>query len=316
MKPRAVLISGGTGFIGMRVISALLARGIDVWVWSRDAARARRKLAPPVRAVGALDEIPADAPIDAIVNFSGAQVIGMPWTQARRRVLIDSRVKTTEALIAWAAGRAAQTDAQASKPPMISASAIGFYGPDGDEWFDESSPPQAGHFQCELCVARERATEPAHASGMRVVNLRIGLVLGDGGILAPLARAARLGGAAVIGDGTQWMSWIHIDDMVRVVERALEDETWNGPVNCVSPNPVRQREFQQALTRALRRPLWLRIPAWPLRLAMGEMSELLLRSQRVAPRNLQSAGFVFEYTALEDALRNLLERPANPATRS
>ena len=135
------------------------------------------------------------------------------------------------------------------------------------------------------------------------MNLRIGLVLGrDGGIYTRFALAAKLGGAAVLGDGTQWMSWIHIDDLVRIVECALDDETMRGAVNAVAPEPVRQRDFQRALTRALHRPLWLRVPAGFLRFGLGEMADLLIRSQRVAPRRLLEEGFDFRYKTLGDAL--------------
>ncbi len=301
MTVRGVLVTGGTGFIGGHAIRRLLVRGVAVWVWSRDAAAARKKLGTTVNVVGALADIPADAPIDGIVNLAGAAAIGPPWTGARRRVLIDSRVKSTEAVIAWCAARAQRPGA------LVSASAIGYYGPGEDEWFDESSPPQAGVFQSELCRLRELATRPAEDVGIRVVNPRIGLVLGaDGGILQRLALAAKFGGAAVIGDGRQWMSWIHIDDMVRVLERALEDETWSGPINAVAPEPVRQREFQRALTRALRRPLILRIPAILLRAGLGEMAELLIKGQRVAPRRLREAGFGFQHPSLDGALRTLI----------
>jgi hypothetical protein len=298
---RGALVTGGTGFIGGHVITRLVARGVPVWVWSRDAARARRKLGAAVNVVGALDDIPADAPIDGIVNLAGAAAIGPPWTKSRRRVLVDSRVKTTEAVIAWCAERGHRPGA------LISASAIGYYGPGADEWFDEASSPQPGIFQSDLCRLRELATRPAEELGMRVVNPRIGLVLGeDGGILQRLTLAAKLGGAAVIGDGRQWMSWIHVDDVVRVLERALDDDTWSGPINAVAPEPVRQREFQSALTRVLRRPLILRVPAFLLRASLGEMAELLVKGQRVAPRRLQSSGFEFAYATLDGALRHLI----------
>jgi uncharacterized protein (TIGR01777 family) len=304
MTPRGVLVTGGTGFIGGHVITRLLARGIPVWVWTRNVRGARKKLGARVNVVGALADIPADAPIDGIVNLAGAAAIGPPWTRARRRVLIDSRVKTTEAVIGWCATRVARPAV------LVSASAIGYYGgiagPGEDEWLDESAPPHSGAFQSELCRLRELATRPAEALGIRVVNPRIGLVLGrDGGILQRLALAAKLGGAAIIGDGRQWMSWIHVDDLVRVLERALEDESLSGPVNAVAPEPVRQRDFQRALTRALHRPLLLRIPAFALRASLGEMAELLVKGQRVAPRRLQALGFVFAHATLDGALRNL-----------
>jgi uncharacterized protein (TIGR01777 family) len=305
MTPRGILVTGGTGFIGGHTIRRMLARGIAVWVWTRDARRARRKLDPAVNVIEALADIPATAPIDGTVNLAGAAAIGPPWTRARRRVLIDSRVKTTDAVIAWCATRVQRPRV------LVSASAIGYYGgfagPEADEWLDESSPPQTGVFQSELCRQRELATLPAGTLGVRVVNPRIGLVLGaDGGILQRLALAARCGAAAIIGDGRQWMSWIHVDDLVRILERALEDDALSGPVNAVAPEPVRQREFQRALTRALQRPLLLRIPAFALRASLGEMAELLVKGQRVAPRRLQASGFEFAHGTLDGALRHLL----------
>jgi uncharacterized protein (TIGR01777 family) len=191
---------------------------------------------------------------------------------------------------------------------IVSASAIGFYGPGEDAWFDESSPPQPV-FQSQLCVQREAAANAATALGLRVVNLRIGLVLGaDGGILAPLSLAAKCGVAARIGRGRQWMSWIHIADLLRVIELALDDATVSGPVNAVSPNPERQRDFQRALAHALHRPFWMWVPATPLRLALGEMAELLVKGQRVAPRRLLERRFVFRYALLEDALAEIFRR--------
>jgi uncharacterized protein len=302
LNPRGVLVTGGTGFIGGHVVRAWLARGATVYVWSRDAAKARRHLDPRVAVVGALADIPVDARIDAIVNLAGAQAIGPPWTRARRKILVESRVKTTEAVIAWCAGRTPRPGV------LVSASAIGFYGPGEDEWFDESSPPRSC-FQSQLCVARELATHPAEALGMRVVNPRFGLVLGaDGGILERLALAAKLGGAAVIGDGRQWMSWIHVDDAIRALDALIEDENMRGPVNVVGPEPARQRDFQRALTRAVRRPLWLRVPAALLTATLGEMAELLTRGQRVAPKRLRDAGFEFRHPALEESLADLLVR--------
>jgi uncharacterized protein (TIGR01777 family) len=305
VNPRGVLVTGGTGFIGGHVVRALRSRGVKVWVWSRNAARARRRL-PGVNTVGALDEIPAAEPIDAIVNLAGAPAIGPPWTKSRRRVLVDSRVKTTEVVIAWCASRAERPQV------LVSASAIGYYGgstgPGSDEWLDESAPPGT-MFQSQLCVAREAATRPASALGIRVVNLRIGLVLGSGGgILAQLALAARFGAAAVIGDGRQWMSWIHVEDLLAIIDRALVDATMRDEWNAVAPSPVRQREFQRALTRVLGRPLLLRIPAALLRIMLGEMAELLVQGQRVAPRRLLDAAFEFRHPELEGALRDLLRR--------
>ena len=298
---RGVLITGASGFIGGHVVRWCAARGYPAWAWTRNAARTRARLGAQARVVTRLEEIPADAPLDAIVNLAGAPVFGPPWTRARRQLLIDSRVRTTQSVLEWCRQRAS--------PPrvMVSASAIGFYGAAGEEWLDEASPPQPQAFQSQLCMAREAAADAARDLGLRVVNLRLGLVLGaDGGILPQLARPARFGVAAVIGDGRQWMSWIHLEDVLRVLELVLDDATIDGPINVVAPQPVRQREFQRALTHTLLRPLWLRVPGAVLNVALGEMAELLVRSQRVAPRRLHERGFEFRHPALEPALQAIL----------
>ena len=300
MTPGGVLVAGGTGFIGSHLLPVLLARGHDVWVWSRHPRKARG-VATAARVIGALDEIPPDTNISHIVNLAGAPVVGPPWTRARRQLLIDSRVQPTAALLAWSTARKHRPQA------VLSASAIGYYGGRGEEWLDERSTAGVGQFQSQICEQRETAANEAVQLGMRAVNLRFGLVLGaDGGILSRLTFAANLGGAAVLGDGRQWMSWIHVDDAVRAIELALDDSTLGGPVNLVAPEPVRQRDFQHALTRALHRPLWLRVPAGMLRLALGEMSDLLLRSQRVRPDVLRSRGFEFGFPDIETALRALV----------
>jgi uncharacterized protein (TIGR01777 family) len=296
---RGVLVTGATGFIGGHVVRALRKRGDTVWVWTRDADRALARFGPHVHVVTRLTDIPGEARVDAIVNLAGAPVIGPPWTRARRQLLIDSRVKTTQAVLDWCATRA--------HPPrvLVSASAIGFYGPAGDEWLTESSPATAV-FQSRLCVEREAAANAAHAQGIRAVNLRIGLVLGsDGGIFPRLALPARFGLAAAIGDGRQWMSWIHIHDLLRIIELAIDEPTLSGALNAVAPAPERQGDFQRALARSLRRPFFLRVPATALRLALGEMAELLVKGQRVAPRRLLDAGFEFRHFTLASALRDL-----------
>ena len=261
---------------------------------------------PHVHVVTNLADIDPDGRIDSIVNLAGAPVIGLPWTRARRQLLIDSRVKTTQAVLDWCAKRA-----QAPRV-LVSASAIGFYGPAGDAWLTEDSPAQE-KFQSQLCVEREAAANAALAQGIRAVNLRIGLVLGaDGGIFPRLAFPARLGGAARIGDGRQWMSWIHIGDLLRILEQAIDDPTWQGAINAVAPAPERQADFQRALARAYRRPFFLRIPAAMLRLAMGEMAELLVDGQRVAPARLLRLGFEFRHFTLASALRDLIPDPDKP----
>ena len=196
---------------------------------------------------------------------------------------------------------------------MVTASAIGFYGPGGDKWMTESTLPQ-DVFQSKLCVEREAAANAAEALGIRVVNLRIGLVLGrDGGIFPRLALPARFGMAATIGDGRQWMSWIHITDMIRIIEMTLEEARWRGAINAVAPAPERQGEFQRALARTMRRWHLLRIPGAVLNVALGEMAQLLVKGQRVAPRRLLDGGFEFRHYTLASALRDLVADPEMPA---
>jgi uncharacterized protein (TIGR01777 family) len=303
---RGVLVTGATGFIGGHLVRVLRRRGDAVWVWTRDADRALARFGPHVHVVTRLADIPPGARVDSVVNLAGAPVIGLPWTRARRQLLIDSRVKTTQTVLDWAATR--------QQPPrvLVSASAIGFYGPAGDTWLSEDSAPTAA-FQSRLCVEREAAANAAEALGMRAVNLRIGLVLGaDGGIFPQLARPAKFGMASRIGDGRQWMSWIHIVDLLRIIELAIDEPALRGPVNAVAPAPERQGDFQRALARALRRPYFMRIPALALRLALGEMAELLVQGQRVAPRRLLNAGFEFRHFTLASALRDLIPDPAKP----
>jgi len=303
---RGVLVTGATGFIGGHVVRALRKRGDAVWVWTRDADRALARFGPHVHVVTNLADIPDGARVDSIVNLAGARVIGPPWTRARRRVLIDSRVKTTQAVLDWCATRA--------QPPrvLVSASAIGFYGPAADEWLTEDSPATAV-FQSRLCVEREVAANAAEGQGIRAVNLRIGLVLGnDGGIFPSLARPAQFGLAARIGDGRQWMSWIHIFDLLRIIELAIDEPNLRGAINAVAPAPERQGDFQLALARNLRRPCFMRIPAAALRAALGEMAELLVEGQRVAPRRLLNSGFEFRHFTLASALRDLIPDPVKP----
>lgn len=303
MSVPGVLLTGATGFVGGHLIPRLRARGAQVWAVARNVDAARERFGMDVRVVAHPNAIPPDARIDAIVNLAGAPAIGPPWTRRRREVLISSRVQTTAELLAWCAARG-------RRPAVIvSASAIGFYGPGTEHWVDESSPPQPATFQSQLCMQRETAADAATALGLRVVNLRIGLVLGpDGGILAPLSLAAKCGLATRIGRGRQWMSWIHIDDLLRVIELALDDASLSGAINAVSPTPERQRDFQRTLTQTLHRPFWLWIPGTLLRIALGEMAELLVKGQRVAPRRLLERRFAFRYTLLEDALADLLRR--------
>jgi uncharacterized protein (TIGR01777 family) len=295
---RTVLVTGGTGFLGRHLCRALVAAGWQVILWRHRTALPPGL--PGVSQVASLDEIDARRPIDAVVNLAGARILGPPWTRRRRQLLLGSRIGTTTALMQWLSTRGARPLV------LVSASAVGYYGVRGEERLDEAATPQPV-FQSELCRRWEEAALRCRDLGMRCVLLRFGVVLGsDGGALPAFARPARFGGAAVMGAGTQGFPWIHVDDAVALITWSIGRADIEGPVNAVAPEAVSQRQLQQALCDVLRRPLWLRVPAWPLRLALGEMAQLLVDGQYVVPARAQAAGFVFAHPGLRDALSSLL----------
>jgi uncharacterized protein len=296
---RTVLVSGATGFIGGHVVRRLVARGDEVIVLARDADRAVSRFGPHVRVITRWQELSAETLVDAIINLAGAPIFGMPWTRARRRQLLASRIDTTRDLVRFAAGLA--------RPPrvLVSASAVGYYGVCSQELLDENAPPQ-DIFQSRLCQQWEQAAQSAEAAGTRVVCLRIGLVLArDGGALPQLALPVRLGLGAVLGSGRQWVSWIHLEDLLRLIDFALERPTVRGALNAVAPRAVTHRQFQRVLSRVLHRPLWLRAPAFLLRAALGDMAQLLLDGQRVVPARTLALGFTFRHAHLDRALGDL-----------
>jgi uncharacterized protein (TIGR01777 family) len=299
--PRVVLVSGATGFIGGHLVRRLISRGERVIVLTRDAGHALDRFGPHVRILTSLKELDDGTSIDAIVNLAGAPIMGLPWTRTRRAKLIGSRVETTRALVAFMS--------RMTRPPrvLISASAIGFYGARAHEWLDENSTPGAD-FQSQLCREWEAAALGAEGWVARVVRLRIGFVLGrDGGALPQLLMPVRLWAGAILGHGTQWVSWIHIRDLIRLFEFVLDTPAICGPVNAVAPMAATQIQFQRALGAALHRPVWLRVPAFVLRTMLGEMATLLVDGQHVVPRRAIEAGFRFRFRQLSGALTHLLE---------
>lgn len=305
-NPRTVVVTGGTGFIGTSLCRTLIARGDRVIVLTRDVDRAYERFGPQVRIVEDLDEIENHEQIDAIVNLAGASIVGFLWTRARKAVLLNSRIETTRRVVAL-------VRRLTRKPSvLISASAVGYYGVRREKELDEASGG-AEEFQSELCRRWEHVATEAAFHGTRVCLLRIGLVLGrDGGTLPQLLRPVRLGAGAILGDGRQWMSWIHKEDLIRLMLHALDTEDISGPVNATAPHPVRHREFMQAAAAALNRPLWFRIPAWIPRLLLGELSRLLVSGQKVLPVRIESKGFEFLYPDIGAALNDLLTPPDSP----
>jgi hypothetical protein len=285
-------VTGASGFLGQRLVPALhaarhqvvrIGRGPDADVrWNPSA--------------GTIDASGC-AGIDAVVHLAAANV-GERWTPAHRREIRDSRVLGTALM--------AHTAAALTPRPrvLVCASAVGIYGNAGDVVLDESSPP-GGDFLAEVGRAWESAAEPARYAGIRTVHLRFGVVLSrQGGALARMLPVFLLGGGGRLASGRQWMSWISMEDAVGAVRFALERESLVGAVNAVAPSPVTNAEFTETLARVVRRPALFPVPAFALNLMFGEMAQgTLLASQRVLPRQLLAAGYAFQHSTLEPALR-------------
>ena len=297
-----VVVSGGTGFIGARLTSGLVARGHAVTVLTRDASRSRDELHPKVAVVswapGAEWEGVVDG-ADAIVNLAGAN-LSARWTKAAKDRIVKSRLGALERL------HAAVERAKTRPGVLASASAVGYYGAHGDEELSEDAPP-GDDFLATTCREWEAAARRFADLGIRVVSPRIGLALGtEGGALPKMLVPFRFGLGGAFGSGKQWMSWIHVDDLVALFIDVLEDPAASGPVNATAPNPVRNAEFSKTLGRVLHRPVLLKVPAPALKTLLGEMSFVVLEGQRVLPKRAQELGFQFRHAELGDALRDLL----------
>ncbi len=295
-----VFLTGATGLIGRALAASLVADGHEVVALSRSDAPAglpqgtRTVKGDPAVAGAWQEEL---SRCDACVNLAGEPVAGGRWTEERRKRIRDSRVLATRNV---AAGIGA-----GGPSVLVNGSAIGYYGPCGDEVIDESFP--AGNdFLAHVALEWEEATRAASRRA-RVVLVRTGIVLSpDGGALPRLVLPFKLFAGGPIGDGGFWQSWIHVDDQVGILRLALEDRAAEGPMNATAPDPVRNRDLARSLGRVLRRPSLLVAPAFAVRAALGEMAEVVLASQRVVPRRALSLGYRFRWPALEPALRDLL----------
>lgn len=310
-----IVLSGGTGFIGEALCRHLLAAGHRVTVLTRDLARAWQRFGagPELlhwgwggRGGGDWRDTLEDA--DAIVNLAGAPIAEARWTVARKRLLLESRLAATRRLV-----DALSTRGQ--RPVVfVSASGIGYYGASDDRLLDERASRGAG-FLADLSHAWEAEAMRAESLGARVVRLRLGMVLErDGGALPRMLLPFRVGLGGPIRPGTQWVSWIHRQDVIGLIEWALNDTALSGPLNAVAPEAVRMTEFCRILGRVLHRPSWLPVPEFALKLGLGELGTLLTTGQRVSPMVATSNDFPFRYPELESALRAILQPAAQAGT--
>ena len=299
-----IVLAGASGFLGFSLCQALRRQGHRLTILTRRAAELQRLLGTTVHVVewdaargGPWEQAFSGA--EAVINLAGAPIAGARWTESRKRLITGSRLQSTRLLV--------QACSRLTVKPelFISASGIGYYGPQGDDAVNESSPPGRG-FLADLCVHWEAAARDAAAIGMRVICLRTGMVLEeDGGALPRIAIPFRLFLGGPVMPGSQWMSWIHREDWVGLVEWALTNRAISGPINVVAPHPVSMSEFCRTLGTVLRRPSWLPVPELVLRLALGELATLMTTGQRVAPTVAQEGGYRFRFPFLEGALRSI-----------
>ncbi|CAA9893007.1 Epimerase family protein YfcH [Candidatus Methylobacter favarea] len=297
-----ILITGGTGFIGSALVRRLVEQGHTVTVLSRNPAKVAKICGPDIDALGDLDSLKADASYQVIINLAGEPTFAARWSEARKQLIRNSRIKLTERLIKCI-GR------MAVKPELlISGSAVGYYGDQGDTVLTEQSRPSP-NFSQQLCADWEDAAKKAEQFGVRVCLVRTGLVLAPGGgLLQRMLPPFRLGLGGRLGDGGQWMSWIHRQDWINIAQTMMVDTSMDGPYNATSPNPVTNSEFTRVLSHCLKRPALVPVPAWLLKMLLGEMSELVLGSQRVIPERLLEKGFTFQYSDLACALTQALSK--------
>ena len=297
-----ILLTGGTGLIGRQLCRLWLSQGHSLTVWSRKPEKVPTLCGAQVRGIARLEEI-GQEPVDVLINLAGAPIADRLWTHRRKALLWSSRISLTETLLAW-------LESLEQKPHLlISGSAVGWYGDGGERELTEDSPPVSEDFASQLCIAWEETAQRAEALGLRVVLVRTGLVLSaEGGFLSRLRLPFKAGLGGPIGNGRQWMSWIHIDDQIALIDFLLHQNMASGPYNACAPKPVRNREFAKTLAGVLHRPAFMPLPSFVLKVGLGELSLLLLGGQRVTPMRLLAAGFTFRFTDLRAALGDLSSR--------
>ncbi|WP_149087693.1 TIGR01777 family oxidoreductase [Pseudomonas prosekii] len=297
-----ILLTGGTGLIGRQLCRHWASQGHHLTVWSRSPEKVAGICGPEVRGIARLEDF-GQEPLDAVVNLAGAPIGDRLWTHKRKALLWSSRITLTETLLAWLESREQKPEV------LISGSAVGWYGDGGERELSEDSPPVIDDFASQLCIAWEETAQRAEAMGIRVVLVRTGLVVSaEGGFLSRLLLPFKMGLGGPIGNGRQWMPWIHINDQIGAIDFLLQRIDASGPYNACAPQPVRNREFAKTLGSVLHRPAFMPLPTLVLKVALGEMSLLLLGGQKAVPARLLEAGYTFQFTDLRAALDDVSSR--------
>ena len=297
-----ILITGGLGFVGTQLSKRFLQRGYKVTIVDRSPEPRQTTPAEVTYISGDTslegtwqDEVAAH---DAVINLAGVSIF-QRWNQETKKLIYDTRILTTK--------NVAAAMRQGKNAVLCSTSAVGYYGFHGDEVLTEEDPP-GGDFLASLCVDWEREAQRAAEKGIRVVLTRFGIVLGKtGGALGQMIPAFKKFVGGPLGNGEQWFSWVHMEDLLRAFLFVLEEDTVQGPVNFCAPHPVRNRTLAETLGKLMSRPSFLKTPGWAIRLAFGEFGSVLLRGQRVVPKKLQNHGFEFQYPEIDMALQAVLQ---------
>ncbi len=305
---KKILITGGTGFIGRALTARLIAENNEVTILSRHPESVHKMDLGGVKTLGSLQQLGPEDTFQVLINLAGAPIFDKRWSEARKQEIRISRIQLTEQLITY-------IEQLTVKPELlISGSAIGYYGDQGDDILTEQTvlPAIKPDFSQQLCQDWEAVANKATQFGVRVCLIRTGLVLGSGGgLLQRMLLPFSLGLGGRIGNGKQWMSWIHLHDWINIAEQMIADVSMSGAYNATAPKPVTNQEFTQTLANTLTRPAWFPVPAVLLKALLGEMSALVLGSQRVLPERLQAQGFQFKYTQLGEALLQIRQSSIN-----
>ncbi|MDQ7970404.1 MAG: TIGR01777 family oxidoreductase [Oxalicibacterium faecigallinarum] len=305
-KRITVLITGATGFIGKKLVAALLKDGHQVIALTRDPAKANAMFAGQVRCVQELDALSDTDAVDVVINLAGARILGARWSDRRKQTLRASRVGLTKNLVSWIA------NAQHKPALLLSGSAVGYYGiqhQDDPTPLAEDAPPQP-IFMSQLCQEWEQAAGTARQAGVTVTCMRFGMVLGHEGALPPMMIPVRLGLGGPLGGGRQMLAWIHVEDVLRGMAHLIQASAQDRPIaaayNFTAPHGTTQAEFTRTAARILHRPCLFPTPGFPVRLLLGEQADIVLEGQRAVPVQLQKEGFQFRYPTVDDALQALL----------